>query len=464
MQQKNIGAFVSVLRKANGMTQKELALRLNVTDKSVSRWECGDGLPDLALIPVIAEVFGITCDELLAGERNNTTAEQPSTTNSTTPTRAKKQRARLVSDIKNKFINQTLIAYGFLALAFVTAIICNNVFLRASLGGFLGLIFAVVAVLCELVFWNNAMHSLTIDDEETENTDVTNAKQILFSKYIMFYRIAFATIASLLPLIFFAQNSNWGIDLIDYFLIAAIFIAVSGIIFKVFALHFFWKWAIAKKIHSAEDAKVKKILFKCKLKHQSTILFAVLSSITFLAQLVYLNAGVKAHATPLIFTEKEPFIELIEQKTPNNDEPTHTQEFVWFPSVFENSDNVETTAPELVIDGPIDETRYFLENGNLISYEEAHKTEVTDPNGNLLFTYQDYNKEVEFVNISFISNDGTYSDFPTNINVYMKDDWALAQEKYYQGNFLITLLYFIWFILANIYYFIKLNTKSNLNK
>ena len=67
MERKTIGGLIAALRKANGMTQKDLAERLNVSDKSVSRWERDDGAPDLSLIPVIAEVFGVTCDELLRG-------------------------------------------------------------------------------------------------------------------------------------------------------------------------------------------------------------------------------------------------------------------------------------------------------------------------------------------------------------------------------------------------------------
>lgn len=69
MEKKTMGSFLAALRRASGMTQKELAERLNVSDKSVSRWERDDGAPDLALIPVIAEVFSVTCDELLRGER-----------------------------------------------------------------------------------------------------------------------------------------------------------------------------------------------------------------------------------------------------------------------------------------------------------------------------------------------------------------------------------------------------------
>lgn len=71
METRTIGKFIATLRKASGMTQKELAEKLNVSDKSVSRWERDEGAPDLSLIPVIAEVFGVTCDELLRGERRS---------------------------------------------------------------------------------------------------------------------------------------------------------------------------------------------------------------------------------------------------------------------------------------------------------------------------------------------------------------------------------------------------------
>lgn len=69
MEQKTIGSFIAVLRKASGLTQRELAEKLNVSDKAVSRWERDESAPDLSLIPVIADIFGITSDELLRGQR-----------------------------------------------------------------------------------------------------------------------------------------------------------------------------------------------------------------------------------------------------------------------------------------------------------------------------------------------------------------------------------------------------------
>ena len=76
MAKNTIGQFLAALRKANGMTQQELADRLNVSNKAVSRWERDECAPDLSLIPALAEMFGVTCDELLKGERIAAPAER----------------------------------------------------------------------------------------------------------------------------------------------------------------------------------------------------------------------------------------------------------------------------------------------------------------------------------------------------------------------------------------------------
>lgn len=66
-----MGSFIATLRKANGMTQKDLAGKLNVSYKAVSRWERSENAPDLSLIPVITELFDVTADELLREEKRN---------------------------------------------------------------------------------------------------------------------------------------------------------------------------------------------------------------------------------------------------------------------------------------------------------------------------------------------------------------------------------------------------------
>ena len=62
------GAYLAALRKARGMTQQEAAEQLGVSNKTVSKWENGAGLPDITVLPALAELYGVTADDILAGE------------------------------------------------------------------------------------------------------------------------------------------------------------------------------------------------------------------------------------------------------------------------------------------------------------------------------------------------------------------------------------------------------------
>ncbi len=63
------GAFIAQLRKENNLTQKELAEKINVTDKAVSRWETGKGFPEVSLLIPLSDALDISVNELLTGER-----------------------------------------------------------------------------------------------------------------------------------------------------------------------------------------------------------------------------------------------------------------------------------------------------------------------------------------------------------------------------------------------------------
>lgn len=63
------GLFISALRKQNGLTQKELAKKIGVTDKAVSRWETGRGFPDVSILKLLAEVLNVSIAEIVNGEK-----------------------------------------------------------------------------------------------------------------------------------------------------------------------------------------------------------------------------------------------------------------------------------------------------------------------------------------------------------------------------------------------------------
>ena len=69
MDTERFAAFITQLRKKRGLTQKELADRLNVTDKAVSKWETGKGFPDLKLLEPLARELGVSLVELMQGRR-----------------------------------------------------------------------------------------------------------------------------------------------------------------------------------------------------------------------------------------------------------------------------------------------------------------------------------------------------------------------------------------------------------
>lgn len=68
MKKETLGAMIASLRKEKGMTQLELAEKMGVTDKAVSKWERDLSCPDISSLPKLAEIFDISVDELLQGK------------------------------------------------------------------------------------------------------------------------------------------------------------------------------------------------------------------------------------------------------------------------------------------------------------------------------------------------------------------------------------------------------------
>ena len=68
MDQIKIGRFIAETRKSKNLTQKQLAEKLSISDKTVSKWECGKGLPDVSIMLDLCEELQITVNDLLTGE------------------------------------------------------------------------------------------------------------------------------------------------------------------------------------------------------------------------------------------------------------------------------------------------------------------------------------------------------------------------------------------------------------
>ena len=127
LENKSIGKFISTLRKASGMTQKDLGDKLFVSDKTISRWEREDSAPEISLLPAIAEVFGITVDELLHGERNIIDVEDKVETTETKE-EIKSQNKSKTSAVNKPLLIKLLAIFGCIVILLSVGLaIVNNV-------------------------------------------------------------------------------------------------------------------------------------------------------------------------------------------------------------------------------------------------------------------------------------------------------------------------------------------------
>ena len=76
MDQVKIGKFLAVLRKEKGLTQEQLAEKLNVARRTVSRWETGSNMPDMDILIELSDFYSVDLREILDGERKNETMDK----------------------------------------------------------------------------------------------------------------------------------------------------------------------------------------------------------------------------------------------------------------------------------------------------------------------------------------------------------------------------------------------------
>jgi transcriptional regulator with XRE-family HTH domain len=123
MESGKVGAFLAQLRKEKELTQQGLADTLGVTNKAVSKWETGDGYPEITIVPALADALGVTADELLRGERATKGSAEPNLprTENTVSATGLGSDARIALEAAwLKFRNMNLICLGTAILGFIT--------------------------------------------------------------------------------------------------------------------------------------------------------------------------------------------------------------------------------------------------------------------------------------------------------------------------------------------------------
>lgn len=197
MEKQTMGAFICALRKSKGITQKELAGLLNVSDKAVSRWECDQTVPDISLLPLIADIFEVTTDELIRGARIK--REYP------TDNQEKNIQKRLEILLENKlssYKTRSIVSVVLVVVGIIIGFVCKimNGFHEIGIG--ISFVLFAIALACQIIFFLNFKNSI--------NTSELNTDTILLYKLRNFdFSFGIFTLLLCVQSLIFSVHWNW---------------------------------------------------------------------------------------------------------------------------------------------------------------------------------------------------------------------------------------------------------------
>ncbi|MDD6035971.1 MAG: helix-turn-helix transcriptional regulator [Lachnospiraceae bacterium] len=213
MARNSMGQFMAALRKANGMTQQEVADRLCVSNKAVSRWERDECAPDISLIPAIAEMYGVTCDELLRGERISRDAETREEKDGVaekgrTDKKAERQRKALIGRALSGFKTMALISIALSVVGLIFMFGISYGFWRPVVGFAVLLLFEATAAVLLLIAVNK-LKEIKAGNELFEDLDAETAEHFdrSFGGFTFHgFFITFSAVVLPLPLLFYEHR------------------------------------------------------------------------------------------------------------------------------------------------------------------------------------------------------------------------------------------------------------------
>ena len=181
MDQIKIGKFIATLRKEKSMTQEQLGAKLGVTNKTVSRWENGNYMPDVEMLSLLSKEFGVSINELVAVERLATedfkkAADSNLVTALDNSTFTLKEK---IAFFKKKWLKEHIATIVLHVVAWIGIIVWTAQKLRGSdaypllgtIGSMLAIIFYMVLRNRMMIYVEDHAYRATPDKEnETKNT------------------------------------------------------------------------------------------------------------------------------------------------------------------------------------------------------------------------------------------------------------------------------------------------------
>ncbi len=352
MEKKTIGGFIAALRKANGMTQRELAEKLSVSDKAVSRWERDECAPDLTLIPVLADIFGVTTDEILRGERKSEGDSNPVYQKE----KSKKQMKNLFEKALLKFKDKSWISVGIAVCGYLLVLLFNFAVLRGDIGFFVALIFYTGAVITQICF---TRHALALHDEDFDETMQTDycVNVVLLARNVYF--VIFELFAVTLP---FAMTGRAGFVFFSWLAMTLVSAFCAFVVWMIVYALFIKPWLV-KKTYIIYEEKAKMKMFAVNRLLKRTLVISLAVAIVLVAPIFVLQEAMIAFAKKEVFYDYESFGEYMARKEP-----------AWFYEEMEADGSLEYYTPhtdEILnhYNDPVYEYERWNQNVWLIDYK-----------------------------------------------------------------------------------------------
>lgn len=226
MARQSIGEFLSTLRRAHGYTQQQVADKLSVSNRTVSSWETGNAIPDVVLLPAIAELYNVTVDEILRGERTEKGEQMP--------VFSPKAQEAIYKYKHKRFVWQAYVLLGLFIAGFITLYVSLLTY------SFTGFIIGVIATSLGMTIFVALCiaTTLSIDDKN----DVGHPIRVAISRQIaicVYFAGALSLLISLTNLCVLFFDVEFGLQLLLIYVLVTTTLFVVGRLVQIGAIRKF---------------------------------------------------------------------------------------------------------------------------------------------------------------------------------------------------------------------------------
>lgn len=230
MEKQTIGQFLSALRRSNGFTQQEVADKLNVSNKTVSCWERDSYSPDISMIPAIAELYGVTCDEILRAKREPVQSSEPPLQEAdaekakANAEKAEKEASAIFDNMLARYDNTHKIATAAVIFASLFAVFAAAV--TIDLANYIAAGFFIVVPVIGISLFVYALISYRVNFAVPDDPRTHKVKRAIYVRRKCTVNVLVPILLYFIPYCFNFRQSHyyiaWGLFLAALYLLAAI--------------------------------------------------------------------------------------------------------------------------------------------------------------------------------------------------------------------------------------------------